>query len=146
MVPYKTGDSDQRNWGSYEVTHVDYENDICVCCEKHITVKPGAMLSVQSHDKRYEKWTVLSGTLSVIHNGELKTLQKDEIIDIGLGDIHTMANFSDTDCVVHEIQKGECSEDDIHRFWDPNGRPVEKSNDDKVVKSIQLCEELTSER
>lgn len=140
MKPYQIGDSDTRGWGSYKVTDTEYEGDICIRCEKTITVNPGAMLSIQSHDLRYERWTVTDGTLTVIHNGNQITLGKGEQIDIGLGDIHAMVNLSSSPCVVHEIQKGECSEDDIHRFWDYNGREVEQSDDPHVADSIKLCE------
>ena len=144
MKPYKIGDSDTRGWGSYEVTDTQYEGEKCIRCEKNITVNSGAMLSVQSHDKRYERWTVKEGTLTVIHNGNQITLQAGEQIDIGLGDIHAMVNLTQAPCVVHEIQQGECSEDDIHRFWDYNGREVEQSDDPRVADSIKLCESIVS--
>ncbi len=142
MSSYKIGESDQRDWGSYIVTDVSYENDICVRCEKDIEVKPGFMLSVQAHDKREENWKVTSGTLTVVLDGEVHTLQAGEEIDIPLGAVHTMANLGSVPCVVHEIQAGECAESDIHRYWDPNGRPVEQSDEPRVLSSIASCEGL----
>mgnify|MGYP002713238054 CR=1 FL=1 len=145
MAGYEVGESDQRDWGGYIVTAVNYDGNICALCEKDITVKPGFMLSVQSHDRREENWIVSSGTLTVVLDGEVIRLETGEEIDIPMGAVHTMANCSDAPCVVHEIQKGDCAEDDIHRYWDPNGRPVEQSADERVLDSIKSCEDLMAQ-
>lgn len=142
MTGYKTGDSDQRDWGSYIVTDAAYDGGLCVRCEKNITVRPGFMLSVQSHDKRRENWTVTAGKLTVVLDGEVHTLPEGGSVDVPLGAIHTMANLGSAPCVVHEIQMGECAESDIHRYWDPNGRPVEQSEEPRVLASIERCEAL----
>ncbi len=142
MAGYEVGETDHRDWGSYTVTDVEYDNDDCVRCEKDITVKPGYMLSVQSHDQRRENWKVTSGTLTVVLDGDVITLEPGQEIDIPLGAVHTMTNLSEAPCVVHEIQEGVCAEEDIHRFWDPNGRPVEESDDPRVVASIAKCDAL----
>lgn len=142
MRSYKTGESDQRDWGSYIVTDVTYDGDTCTRCEKDITVKPGFMLSVQSHDKREEIWKVVSGTLTVVLDGDLYTLEAGEEIDIPLGAIHTMTNLGSVPVIVHEIQIGECAEVDIHRFWDQYGRPVEQTDEPRVLASINRCEAL----
>lgn len=142
MQRYQTGDKETRNWGSYEVTAAEYDGDTCVHCEKTITVNPGAMLSLQSHDKRYEKWTILQGQLIVILDGEKKVLSLGSQVDIATGAIHTMANLGDIPCIVHEVQKGECSEDDIHRYWDLNGRSIKQSDDPRVLNSIEICKSL----
>lgn len=139
---YEVGDSDQRDWGSYAVTDVEYDGDTCTRCEKDITVKPGFMLSIQAHDYRRENWKVVSGTLTVVHNGDIKVLQAGEDINIGLNDVHAMANTSTAPCVVHEIQQGKCDENDNHRYWDANGRPVEESDDPRVLESVAAGQSL----
>ncbi len=141
-MAYIIGDSDERNWGKYIVTAVKYDGDQCIECEKDITVNPGHMLSVQSHDNRSEVWEVISGTLTVVLNGKELALEKGETINIETGDIHTMANLGSEPCVVHEVQKGICEESDIHRYWDPNGREVEKSEAENVLRSIETCSKI----
>ncbi len=145
MARYKIDETDYRNWGSYTVTDVEYKDSNCVKCEKDITIKPGFMLSVQSHDKRKENWKVTSGTLTVILNGNVITLQAGEEIDIPLKAVHTMANLGTTSCIVQETQEGVCSEGDIHRYWDPNGREIEDSQDESVLSSIKTCEQIMSD-
>lgn len=139
---YKVGDSDQRDWGRYEVTDVEYDGNDCIRCEKDITVKPGFMLSIQAHDLREENWKVVSGTLTVVLDGVITTLNAGEEIDIPQKAVHAMANVNNEPCIVHEIQKGICDENDNHRYWDANNRPVEESNDENVLKSIAAGKSL----
>lgn len=145
MAEYSIGETEHRDWGSYTVTNVAFKEDVCTLCEKDITVKPGYMLSVQSHDKRKEHWHVKGGVLTVVLNGEVITLLTGQSIGIPLGAIHTMSNLGAEACIVHEIQEGECSEDDIHRFWDSNGRAVEASDDPMVLISIKSCKALMTQ-
>lgn len=144
MDAYSVGDSDKRNWGHYTVTKALYDGDVCTRCEKDITVNHGYMLSVQSHDKRFENWLVISGCLTVVLNGDIVTLNVGQEISIAAGAIHTMANLGYEPCVVHEVQTRECAESDIHRYWDPNGRKVELSEDPRVLASIESCKKLLS--
>ena len=74
---YKVGDSDIRPWGKWEVVGF-YQKDGEDYVEKHITVTPTGILSLQSHKLRREKWTVLKGKLRVTLN--------DNIIDMSEGE------------------------------------------------------------
>jgi len=139
---YEIGDQDERDWGHYIVTDVEYDGDDCVRCEKDITVKPGFMLSIQAHDHRRENWKIVSGTLTVVMNGAIQNLQADQDIDIPQGAVHAMANTHSEPCVVHEIQQGICDENDNHRYWDANGRPVQESDDPNVVSSVEAGKSL----
>ena len=78
-----------------------------------------------------------SGVLTVIRNDEVFQLKAGESIEMQLGDIHAMANMSDEPCIVHEVQTGICFEEDIHRFLDFGGRPVEQSVDPRVLAANQ---------
>ena len=118
---YTIGDRDTRPWGHYEVLDVGVENDEEFCV-KTITVNPGGVLSLQSHELRREEWTVTEGVLEVTRNDEIITLQTGESINIPQGAIHRMANRSDAPAVVREIQRGICREDDIKRYEDLYGR------------------------
>lgn len=122
---YKVGDTDQRPWGSYVVTGVGLNAAGEEFCTKDITVAPGKVLSLQSHELRRERWTVKSGLLTVVLDDQLLTLQEGESIDIPLKSIHCMANLTKSFCVVSEIQEGICREADIKRYVDANGRQTE---------------------
>ena len=49
METYKIGDSDERPWGRYVVTGVGVTPDGVEYCEKQMTLRPGQVLSMQSH-------------------------------------------------------------------------------------------------
>ena len=119
---YRIGDSDTRPWGSYKVIAVGRNDAGEEFCEKEITVNPGQILSLQSHDHRREQWTVREGILLVVLDDKRFELKAGETIHIPLHAIHCMANGHNEPCVVHEIQSGRCSEDDIIRYVDAYGR------------------------
>lgn len=118
---YSVGDSDNRIWGKWEVIAV-YQKNGEEYVEKYLTVKPGCGLSLQKHDLRREKWTVVKGNLRVTLNDDTIDLSEGESVDIPLYAKHRMANPFDTDVVVHEIQMGKCKESDIIRYEDSYGR------------------------
>jgi mannose-6-phosphate isomerase-like protein (cupin superfamily) len=135
MDTYKIGDKDQRPWGTYEVTDVG-TSDKGEFCEKLIIVSPANILSLQSHDLREETWRVVEGTLTVILNDQVITLNAGEEIFIPKGSIHAMANLSDMPCHVFERQEGTCREEDIHRYMDMYGRDVAQSDNPVVIASL----------
>ncbi len=118
---YKVGDSDIRPWGKWEVVGF-YQKDGEDYVEKHITVTPTGILSLQSHKLRREKWTVLKGKLRVTLNDNIIDMSEGESIDIPANAKHRMENPFNEDVVVHEIQMGECKESDIIRYEDAYGR------------------------
>ena len=134
---YTVGDSDTRPWGYYKVIAVGTDKNNEEYCEKEITVNPGQILSLQSHENRRETWTVQQGTLEVVLEDKTFTLQEGESINIPLQAIHCMANGGKTPCIVHERQTGLCSEDDIIRYIDAYGRST-RNIDDKIQSSIDL--------
>lgn len=121
MPGYRIGETDTRPWGIWEVLDTGIENGEEYCVKK-ITVNPGGILSLQSHELRREVWTVLEGIIEVTRNKEIISLAVGKTIDIPCGAIHRMANRSDKIAVIHEVQRGICREDDIKRYEDVYGR------------------------
>jgi mannose-6-phosphate isomerase len=143
MTEYKVGDSDQRPWGHYVVTAVGVNEKGEEYCDKEITVLPGQVLSLQSHELRRETWKVLRGTLTVLLDGESIEMIEGEEIHIPEKSIHCMANLSDDrDCVVFERQEGLCREEDIKRYIDAYGRGTEAPKGEAAVNSITAYNEI----
>lgn len=112
---------DTRPWGFYEVL-LD-AND---CKVKRITVYPESRLSYQYHSKRQEQWTVVSGRLTVVLDGENHVLRAGESIHIPLGAKHRAWNETDEKLVFIEVQTGTYfGEDDIVRIEDDYNRTKE---------------------
>ena len=109
---------DKRPWGKYEVL-LDAP-DVKV---KRITVNPYSRLSYQYHDKRSERWVVVSGILSVILDDVRIIKTSGESIHIPLGSRHRACNETHEPVIFIEVQTGSYfGEDDIIRIEDDYNR------------------------
>ena len=107
-----------RPWGSYD--SVDSGPNYQV---KHITVKPGARLSVQKHKYRAEHWVVVEGVAKVHINGVNHVLQANDSVYIPKGAVHCLSNETKLPLHLVEVQSGSyLGEDDIERLDDMYGR------------------------
>ena len=107
-----------RPWGKYDT--VDVGNGYKV---KHITVKPGAKLSVQMHHHRAEHWVVVSGTAKVTNGDKTFILAENESTYIPTGVVHSLENPNNENLEIIEVQTGSyLEEDDIVRLEDIYGR------------------------
>jgi mannose-1-phosphate guanylyltransferase/mannose-6-phosphate isomerase len=107
-----------RPWGSYE--SIDRGDGFQV---KHITVNPGARLSLQMHHKRAEHWIVVSGTAQVTCDDRVFDLKENQSTYIPQGARHRLENRSEAPLHLIEVQSGSyLGEDDIVRFEDSYGR------------------------
>lgn len=108
-----------RPWGSYEAltTAPGYQ-------VKRLTVKPGSRLSLQWHHHRAEKWTIVTGTATVILDDAQFEVAAGGTVDVPLRAVHRLANEDPSEeLVVIEVQVGEyLGEDDIVRVEDDFGR------------------------
>ena len=103
-----------RPWGTYETMDIGDRFQV-----KRLTVKPGASLSLQSHQKRAEHWVVVKGQAKVTRDDEVIVLHENESTYIAIGQRHRLENESDEPLEVIEVQSGSyLGEDDIERFDD----------------------------
>ena len=103
-----------RPWGTYETMDVGDRFQV-----KRLTVKPGASLSLQSHQKRAEHWVVVKGQAKVTRDDEVIILNENESTYIAIGQRHRLENESGKPLEVIEVQSGNyLGEDDIERFDD----------------------------
>ncbi|AYC31867.1 mannose-1-phosphate guanylyltransferase/mannose-6-phosphate isomerase [Pseudomonas cavernae] len=107
-----------RPWGFYD--SVDMGGRFQV---KHITVKPGAQLSLQMHHHRAEHWIVVSGTAQVTCDDKVFLLTENQSTYIPIGSVHRLTNPGKIPLVLIEVQTGSyLGEDDITRLDDVYGR------------------------
>jgi mannose-1-phosphate guanylyltransferase/mannose-6-phosphate isomerase len=103
-----------RPWGWYETLCIDARFQV-----KRIMVKPGGVLSLQSHHHRSEHWIVVAGTAQVTVGEEVKLVTENEGVYIPLGAVHRMANPGKLPMYLIEVQTGAyLGEDDIVRYED----------------------------
>ncbi len=107
-----------RPWGSYD--SVDAGPGFQV---KRIKVKPGAALSLQSHNRRAEHWIVVRGTARVTRNNDVFELFANQSTYIPIGAKHRLENPGAEILELIEVQSGDyLGEDDIVRYEDVYGR------------------------
>ncbi len=107
-----------RPWGKYDLIFKSEQYQV-----KHITVNPGAKLSVQLHNHRAEHWIVVSGTAKVTNGENSYLLNANQSTYIPIGQKHALENPEETPLEMIEVQSGSyLGEDDIIRFADKYGR------------------------
>ena len=103
-----------RPWGWYETLCLDTRFQV-----KRIMVKPGGVLSLQSHRHRSEHWVVVAGTAEVTIGDSVQLVTENQGVYIPLGDKHRMANPGKVPMYLIEVQTGSyLGEDDIIRYED----------------------------
>ena len=107
-----------RPWGWYETLCLGDRFQV-----KRIMVKPGGILSLQSHVHRAEHWVVVSGTARITINEEIRLLTENQSVYIPLGAVHRMENPGKVAMYLIEVQSGSyLGEDDIVRYEDVYNR------------------------
>lgn len=110
-----------RPWGAYE----SIDRDECFQV-KRISVKPGALLSLQMHQHRAEHWIIVKGTARVTKGEEVVILSENRSIYIPIGVAHRLENPGIIPLELIEVQSGHyLGEDDIVRFADLYGRQTQ---------------------
>ena len=108
----------QRPWGWYDSLDLGGNHQV-----KRIMVKPGASISLQTHEHRAEHWVIIKGEAQITLGKEVKTYQRYDHVFIPKRCMHRLQNVSKTDVELIEVQCGDyLGEDDIVRFEDTYGR------------------------
>ncbi|WP_413577496.1 mannose-1-phosphate guanylyltransferase/mannose-6-phosphate isomerase [Bdellovibrio sp. HCB290] len=103
-----------RPWGYFEIL-----KDTEFFKSKVIRVNPHSQLSLQSHAKREEHWTITQGKGEVVLDDKVIPVKAGSHVHIPLGAKHRMRNNSDEMLEFVEVQLGSYfGEDDIVRYQD----------------------------
>ena len=105
----------ERPWGYWTVL-----KDVGSVKVKELVIEPGCSLSNQRHAFRNEQWFIVSGTISLFKENEMRygieTFVKNNTILIEKNTWHKATNIGKDDCHIIEIQFGDkCVEEDIER-------------------------------
>lgn len=105
---------DYRPWGWFESLALGERFQV-----KRICVKPGAALSLQSHNHRSEHWIVVEGTAKVTIDDKVELVREGQSVYVPLGAVHRMENSGKLPMLLIEVQIGTyLGEDDIIRYED----------------------------
>ena len=111
--------SEDRPWGSYQVI---YESSLTKV--KKIHVKPGEVLSYQSHKHRCEDWVVIQGAGFIVLDDEVLSVKPGKHFRIPPLTKHRIGSDNDGQGITFiEVQTGTYfGEDDIVRYQDEYNR------------------------
>ena len=114
MTETKNNYIEERPWGKFESLRSADGYQV-----KILTIKPGAKLSLQSHNRREEHWVVARGTAKVISGGKEIIFKKSSHIFIPVRNKHRIENPGKEILEIIEVQIGDyLGEDDIIRYED----------------------------
>lgn len=103
----------KKPWGSFtQFTHNEKST------VKILELKPGELLSLQSHQKRAEFWYVLEGHPTIVLNKKVRKYKCGESVKFGPGVRHRIINKTKKKIKVLEIATGHFDEKDIIRYED----------------------------
>tara|TARA_Y100000310_G_scaffold343091_1_gene449149 strand:- start:328 stop:672 length:345 start_codon:yes stop_codon:yes gene_type:complete len=104
---------DHRPWGRFLQFTKDENSTV-----KILEVKPGEMLSLQSHKQRKEFWYVIEGNPTVLLNDKKIKLKGGEHVRVGKRVKHRIINRTKKIVKILEIATGQFDENDIVRYED----------------------------
>jgi mannose-1-phosphate guanylyltransferase / mannose-6-phosphate isomerase len=122
----KTHRKVHRPWGWYDSLDLGDNHQV-----KRIMVKPGASISLQTHQHRAEHWVIIQGEAQITlgaapgsaQRTEVKTYQRYDHVFIPKECLHRLQNTSQLEVQLIEVQCGDyLGEDDIVRYEDIYGR------------------------
>lgn len=104
-----------KPWGSYTV--LDKTDNYWI---KKLFIKKGERLSLQTHEKRSEFWTVVSGKIKATKGDRILNLEEGDSLAIKKQEKHRIKGIEDA--VVVEVSYGKVEEGDITRLEDDYDR------------------------
>ncbi|WP_127531998.1 sugar phosphate nucleotidyltransferase [Paenibacillus kobensis] len=106
---------EERRWGRYRVLDYIQYPDGGQVLTKRILISPDCNLSYQYHRKRQEVWTVVAGRGEIVLAGELRTIERGDVIVVQPNILHSVRAITDLEMI--EVQTGEeLVEEDIVRL------------------------------
>ena len=113
---------EHRPWGHFEVLQPLAGVPHVI---KRLHVRPGARLSLQSHQRRSEVWCVVQGQAEVELGADVRHLTYGDVVIIPVETKHRLTNSGDITLIVVEMQTGEAfEEEDITCFHDDYERLI----------------------
>jgi mannose-1-phosphate guanylyltransferase/mannose-6-phosphate isomerase len=120
----EVGTTGRRPWGTYEVLSAGDGYLV-----KVLSVLPGAILSLQSHNHRSENWTIVQGVARVTLDDEILDKVTGEAVHVPIKARHRIENPGTEVLRIVEVQMGAVLEEgDIIRYEDNYGRNIEAAS------------------
>lgn len=91
-----------RQWGMHEIlSSTEYYK------VKKVTIYPKMSMKLHKHEHRLESWTIVEGTATIQIGNEVKEYTKNDTVSVPIGVPHRVSNLTDSNVIIIETGIGE---------------------------------------
>lgn len=91
-----------RQWGMHEILSSTEHYKV-----KKVTIYPKMSMKLHKHEHRLESWTIVEGTATIQIGNEVKEYTKNDTVSVPIGVPHRVSNLTDSNVIIIEIGIGE---------------------------------------
>ncbi|HCH83208.1 MAG TPA: mannose-1-phosphate guanylyltransferase [Eubacterium sp.] len=91
-----------RQWGMHEILSSTEHYKV-----KKVTIYPKMSMKLHKHEHRLESWTIVEGTATIQIGNEVKEYTKNDTVSVPIGVPHRVSNLTDYNVIIIETGIGE---------------------------------------
>ena len=91
-----------RQWGMREILSSTEHYKV-----KKVTIYPKMSMKLHKHEHRLESWTIVEGTATIQIGNEVKEYTKNDTVSVPIGVPHRVSNLTDSNVIIIETGIGE---------------------------------------
>lgn len=91
-----------RQWGMHEILSSTEHYKV-----KKVTIYPKMSMKLHKHEHRLESWTIVEGTATIQIGNEVKEYAKNDTVSVPIGVPHRVSNLTDSNVIIIETGIGE---------------------------------------
>lgn len=91
-----------RQWGMHEILSSTEHYKV-----KKVTIYPKMSMKLHKHEHRLESWTIVEGTATIQIGNEVKEYPKNDTVSVPIGVPHRVSNLTDSNVIIIETGIGE---------------------------------------
>ena len=125
-----------RQWGMHEILTSTEHYKV-----KKVTIYPKMSMKLHKHEHRMESWTIVEGVATIQIGSEVKEYVKNDTVSVPTGVAHRVSNLTDSNVVIIETGIGEImSEAEFERKKDTDFVNVDESSSLVNIPDIMKLE------
>ncbi len=125
-----------RQWGMHEILTSSEHYKV-----KKVTIYPKMCMKLHKHEHRLESWTIVEGTATIQIGSEVREYSKNDTVSVPIGVAHRVCNLTDSNVIIIETGIGEImSEAEFERKKDVDFVNVDEGNTPVNIADIMRLE------
>lgn len=125
-----------RQWGMHEILSSTEHYKV-----KKVTIYPKMSMKLHKHEHRLESWTIVEGTATIQIGNEVKEYTKNDTVSVPIGVPHRVSNLTDSNVIIIETGIGEImSEADFEKKKDTDFVNIDEDSSLVSIPDIMKLE------